>query len=1061
LLLSVVAALAAGGFVYFRLDDEIRRHFEQRLVSHYQHLTVHVGSARFEKDRGITVRDVSLIDTGGKAPQTLLAVDELFLAGNLRVEDLLTENLRIDQIVVRRPRLAALRQANGDWDVASLLPLPTFGDQAPTIVIEDASLTLTDATRGGAKPFTVRGITATLKPIVSASGDASAGRYHAVGAATSTPAGELRFDAEMGVGDGALGATIRVEGLELSPDWLASLPAPQSWPAMQLFGRADIVLRISRAAGASAVAEWSSEVKISRGRLEDERLPQPLTDLTLDVQADRQRLLVRGMTARCGAASVVMACDRRGWSAGAPLAARISVRDFTLDGDLPRFLPASFAPAWRRFQPEGKVDAELQLMFNGHSWRPHVVIDCRSISLTDSERFPYRVGQTAGRVTYAPAEGGESDRLSLDLTGVGGGGPIQIKAELRMLMADERAAGQRSHCPVGWIEVAGSDVAVHEPLLAAIDARSPQGGRFVRSLRPQGAFDLRWRAEWCDPAQPRADTSLYIVLKDCHVQCERFEYPLRRVRGLITERNRHWEIHDLEGRGGNDSMIVTCRGQADPSPAGHLVDLMFQASNVPLDDTLKQALVADAQKSWEAVRPQGRADFTARIIHETGQSTPTIDVRMVPREKSVSIEPQKYRFEEVEGAARFTAGRVELRGVTARHGRSTFAVKSGTWQAMPEGDWQFVLTGVSADRLTPQRDLLVALPPGLRNVIERVQPTGTFGLYDGAFRFDQRGADPRLAAAWDVKLDCHQVSLAAGVPLANITGTIRLTGQADGQTAFTAGELDIHSLSWNDIQLTAVRGPFWADASVCMLGRRAAAQQGRADLQPVTADAYGGGLTLDARLEHSAVPQFNIELALGGADLTRFANERLGGPRQLSGTVSGQLTLAGTGQSTRTLSGDGEVHVVNANIYELPIVVAMLKVLRIRSPSTTAFNQCDMRFRIQGEDVLFSQVNLLGDAVSLLGEGKTGFDRRLDLVFYSLVGPADLPIPFYKAILGQASQQMMQVKVAGTWDVPEPELKPLPAVNDALLQIQNELQAGAATMTSPSSMRDTFAPPRR
>jgi hypothetical protein len=76
------------------------------------------------------------------------------------------------------------------------------------------------------------------------------------------------------------------------------------------------------------------------------------------------------------------------------------------------------------------------------------------------------------------------------------------------------------------------------------------------------------------------------------------------------------------------------------------------------------------------------------------------------------------------------------------------------------------------------------------------------------------------------------------------------------------------------------------------------------------------------------------------------------------------------------------------------------------------------------------------------------------------MGPADLPIPFYKTIVGQASKQTLAINVTGTWDVPIIEPKALPGVNDALQRLQSELEAGAATVTSPSAMRDAIAPRR-
>ena len=198
-------------------------------------------------------------------------------------------------------------------------------------------------------------------------------------------------------------------------------------------------------------------------------------------------------------------------------------------------------------------------------------------------------------------------------------------------------------------------------------------------------------------------------------------------------------------------------------------------------------------------------------------------------------------------------------------------------------------------------------------------------------------------------------------------------------------------------------------------------------------------------------------LALGGVDLARFANEQLGGGSKLSGTVSGQMSLSGTGRSTHALSGGGNLHIVQANLYELPLLVSMLKVLRVHTPDTTAFNNCDMQFDINGEHIHFRQLNLLGDALSLYGHGEANFDRQLNLEFYSLMGPGDLPVPILKAVVGQASQQFLKVKVDGSLDNPQIHREALPAVNQVLQQIQNELQIGAESKP-PAAAGNTMVP---
>ena len=64
------------------------------------------------------------------------------------------------------------------------------------------------------------------------------------------------------------------------------------------------------------------------------------------------------------------------------------------------------------------------------------------------------------------------------------------------------------------------------------------------------------------------------------------------------------------------------------------------------------------------------------------------------------------------------------------------------------------------------------------------------------------------------------------------------------------------------------------------------------------------------------------------------------------------------------------------------------------------------------------------------------------MTFYTLIGPADLPIPIWKTIAGHVSQQSWQLKVVGTFEHPETERKALPAVNDMLDHIQSETAGG-------------------
>jgi hypothetical protein len=1088
----VVIALIGGGYVYLHLDDQIRQHVERLFAGHYQSLVVEVGSARYEQGRGVFITNLSLLrPRPGAAPQPMVSIDELFLASDSRLDEILSGKLRVKEIVIRRPRLRAVLQEDGQWDVATLVPLPKFSDDAPVVSIVDATLLLEDAARNPGIPLSLRGIDVKLSPAQPgvAGGADGARTLDLRGTISGAPARQLKLTGTLSPDDGALDVTIEVGGLEVSPELIAGIPGPLADEAQgcELYAAVDASVHLVRSAGQDRPLDWSANVTVARGRLGHPLLPQPITELNARIEASQTQLAVRELTAKLGAADIAVACNRNGWSARAPLGLSGKIVGLAVNADLRAALPGRLEQLWQRFQPQGIVDAEIQATFDGQAWRPELTAHCRNMSLTDAEKFPYPISGATGTVSLVRSDATGAPQFRLDLVGMGGGRPIHIAAQLDRLSMprihigaggaagavtfDDILPGDRGvrlasaegvtkppPKPTGWVEVSGAGVAIHSQLLAALPARVQL---LVRSLHPQGTFDFRWRFERNDPEALRGDTALDLTLVDCAVQYDRFAYPLEQIRGSVTARNNHFTLSDLVGRDRQGSAVVTLEGEAESSEGGLAVVLAVRGTNVPLDDNLKLALSAREQQVWSDLRPQGRVNFLANVQRKIGEEKPTIRVEVQPHQRMVSVEPTffPYRFEQVDGRAIITDGRVELHQLRGVHGRSLFTA-NGVWEAAASGGWQLELTDANADRLTFDTDLMRAVPAGVQNVIDRIRPTGNFNAYKSSFRFVRQAESPQIESHWDIQLACLQTSLRGDLPLDNLTGGIRVLGSSDGVNVNSYGEFDLDSLVWNDMQFTNLNGPFWSDSSVCYLGQQATTQMG---LPPkrITADVYGGSIAADVTLQHANQTSYNAQISLGGLDLGRFARERLGGPNDLTGIVSGQLSLASAGRSIYALTGKGDMHVVDANIYQLPPLVALLSVLRNRTPKTTAFNRCDAQFDIRGEHIHFNQLNLLGDAVSLYGRGETNFDRRLDLTFYTLLGPADLPIPLWKTVAGHLSEQGLQLKVDGTWDNPQIHREAFPMINQVLSELQNGAQQGAAVVAPPAAAGIPWVTPPR
>jgi hypothetical protein len=287
-------------------------------------------------------------------------------------------------------------------------------------------------------------------------------------------------------------------------------------------------------------------------------------------------------------------------------------------------------------------------------------------------------------------------------------------------------------------------------------------------------------------------------------------------------------------------------------------------------------------------------------------------------------------------------------------------------------------------------------------------------------------------------LETHGGSIDCGIPLDNIFGGVVLRGSFDPHRFSCTGELDVDSLTLKQLQLTECLGPFYVDDRQVLLGRTADKRRGEKHPRPLTGKVYGGTILCDGDVALVAQPRYNVYASLADADLAQFAQEAIAGRQRLIGRISGDVDLHGTGRGLHNLGARGSLHLRHGHLYELPVVLAMLKTLSGRPPDTTAFHTADVNFRVQGEHIYLNQISCTGDAISLNGEGQMGLDRSIALSFYAIVGRGDAPLPLLDKLLRAASQQIMQINVDGTLDNPQMHNVILPNVEEARRRFENQ-----------------------
>jgi len=1039
---AILGAIGLGVYWHFHIGEEIRSRVEAMLAAKYPQLEVDVGRARVVEGEGIEIRDLSLKrpNPNGTADD-MLHVDEIFLVCSTLPQDLVNQQLHLRRVIIRRAELTAVQQVDGNWNLAELTPQDECGDEMPEVVIEDSTLTVVDATKGSDSKLTFRDVELTLRPQTDPPPAPTA-----TGNATESPAESFQPHYQV---EGTLAASFcpkiqvtgtyhpqdkvwqvggTVEKVTLTRQVLAALPLvpPSKLKLIESFS-CQAGLSFNTLYDGKLATPWQFAVagQLWNGQYEDHRVPYPLTEIHTQFHFNNRGIALNNLSARIGRGTVTGSAVRYGYHDYAPSHIQASIRDLWLDKNTNRHLPAEAQRHLQTFSPTGLIDADIELAFDGTTWTPDVSVRCRDVSLM-YEKFAYPIDHAVGSLEL------HDNRLNIDLQAQAGATPVALKGEV------VDPGGAR----VGWLTIeSDGTIPIDERLLSALDESSQ---RLVRSFDPRGQVAVSARFE--NGSAQRSEPYQHVIfqLQDCAIKYDRFPYPFERIRGTLEKVDRQWKFTDLEGR--NDSGYVTCSGGWTPYPGkGGQLALDFIGSDIALEDELRDALGSQVHRVWSELRPRGSIDHVTCSLRWNSRDRQTrLDVRgqkwpktQSVEGRSVSIDPVwfPYHLDQVTGALHYENGRLEITNLRARHGEVS-VVADAICKFQPNGDWQFGIRDLSADRFHVTRELVRALPEGLGQTLQKLNIDGPISVRGDLLFGGNSRADNSLRIDWDLSFDIENGNIVCGVPVKSIHGGVRLFGTSTGDRFLCRGELNVDSLLLSGHQLTQVRGPLLIEPARISLGEWATRPEDGERPRAVTGNLLGGVFQGDAYVDLESNQAFAVRAKLHEGDLARFAQENLRTPEQISGKLYAVVQLQGTCEGTHTLKGGGHVRLRDADIYELPVMVQLLKVLSIRQPDKTAFTSSDLDFRIEGDHILLDRFDFHGDAVGLKGVGSVNLDGHIDsMEFYTLVGRAAMNIPVIQPMLGEASRQLLEIRVWGTLDNPQVRRQALPGLNETLQKL--------------------------
>jgi hypothetical protein len=720
----------------------------------------------------------------------------------------------------------------------------------------------------------------------------------------------------------------------------------------------------------------------------------------------------------------------------------LTVRDLALDDELFARLPEAVktpaAKARRMFSPDGSADLALKFTRSGPRWER--VVEFRPNRLAVAyEKFRYPVRDLSGWVRLVTASDG-TDEFRVQLTGTAGGRLVEISGRVGTEepdpLIDLKIAGTDVPIDDRLFNALPPDYSA-----ALVKLRATARANFTALIRQpanvnrcQNTFHVQvydGSVNYVHFPYPVERVRGRAVISVVGISPDRPAGP-----GPAEDTVR---LYDFEGVHADGRLWLTSGG-IDPIPGtrDRKFTLRLQGENCPLDADLRAATAAlKLNEMWEAFAPRGRVTFGAdvEIIDRAAPEPaaplqvaatlpgeppfdPTTDLRLTLNFKGPSVTPEffRYHLHDLSGILRYQGGEVRLDRFTARHGRSQLALDAAEVRFGDGGEVWANLGRATVSPLVLDADLLAALPRKLRSGAEELKLSGPMDLTvkhlvvkvppgasappkSPAVAAVARGQAPSLAPPpaepdpilyWNAELKLAGASLDTGLDWTDVHGAVASVGLYDGT------------------RLGAVLGNAWFDRATLAKQPVTSAKltfrirpQEPDPLRPghhappviefpdLTGSLYGGTVGGEARVVLDDPVRYRIWLTASGVRLDELAREcKLGDGAELRGLAQGKLLIENlpdprTGVLVAT--GAGQIDVPNGRMYNLPVLLPLLKLLKLQAPDQTAFEEAHAVFELRGDRVKVTQLDLIGTAVSLGGSGE--LDTALEDVrfeFYTI-----------------------------------------------------------------------------
>jgi len=956
---GVVGVCIAAVVLYHRWTNPaaVRHQVLVELQKHFPGAVINLDSARLRLLGGIQVHELRLTRRDDPDKLEFLHIPRGVIYHDK--EKLLEGQLGIRKLELHRPRLRVHRLADGTWNLDGItgplrphIPIPTIVVHQGTILLEDRSKA------GNILQFEISDVHLVVindpTPTVIIEGGAD-----------SPLAGKVVVQGTWDRVQGDFDLLAKTAKLRLSPDVLkrlGTLIPREATENLELDGSADVEIRLGVRPQLADPISYRVRCDVAKTRVKHPLLPLPLDDLAATLRYDQGELVVERLEAKSGEASVTAAGRFPFPTTADAFEAEFELRNLPWTPQVAALLRKDIRQVVDLFEPEGKATLRGVLARRAGEWtvasdgrEPHIAI----LPLEGKARFkkfPYPTSKVKGLVDIHLL----NPRVDVDLEAIAAGRPVTVKGSWVI----------KKPYPVARFEIQGTGMPIDEELLRAMP---PQAQKIARGFRPTGRVDFYVDARHAADADDFKNI-FRIRFRNATARWEEFPVPLEDVSGRLDILPERWEFTEFQGRYGSGTLKVQGRAIPIEGTDDQRLHVEIVGQNLAMDPSLRQALErrAGLHRAWETFRPSGRLHFAASV-DQASTASPAMDVRI--EVQGPRIEPAFFpiALSDVSGKFRYRGDRVELEQIRGNHDGTLVRIDRGHVDLHAGGGFYAEIPEIDVKSLRVDDDLLGALPPPVQGFVRGLGSNDAVDLKTRvvAAQASEPGSQPDLY--WDGQLSCKKATLRAGIELTEVTGGVACVGRySRGKLQSLQGNLNLQNASIFKQPFQDVHAHFRIpedSPEILAMGLRA--------------PLYGGDVAGEIRFDLRSTLRYEINLTASHIDLEKLGKHNFGQASQYNGTAVGRLHLVGTSAGMETLDGNGSLDVPNCKLYNLPLLLDLIKFLGLRWPDRTAFEELHAKFAIQGKQVKLSRLELYGNAVSLTGQGDFNLDgTSLNVDFY-------------------------------------------------------------------------------